>query len=141
MNCGYSILQERKSLFEPGPTPNIEIIFDHRLAVPPVTWKRARSRGAKRFNDLATSNAKAAMGWAVKVHEPQLRCSSTDRFGFRVTFYIARVRGGDGDRYENLLMDALVGVVWENDEQVDEGSWRKVYGADPGIHVVIWRIT
>lgn len=117
-----------------------EIIFDHEMHVPPVTWKRPDSFGTRRFNPKAMQNAKDAVAWEVKIHAPQLRCSATDRFGFRVAFHIPRIRGGDGDRYENLLLDALTGIVWENDEQVDEGSWKKVYASGPKIHLVIYRL-
>lgn len=49
-------------------------------------------------------------------------------------------RGGDGDRYENAILDALSGVVYEDDAQVRAGSWALLAGAkamDAGIVVLV----
>ena len=119
---------------------NHRIIFDYTLPLPPRTWKRARSVGTRRFNEHAMEQAKSTLGWEVKAAAPGLRCSSSAEFGFRATFHIRNRHHGDGDRYENLLMDALQGIVWENDEQVMEGFWRKVYDSGPALTLTIWRI-
>lgn len=119
-----------------------EIIFDEFIAVRPTTWKRARSVGTRRFTDEHMQQAKSTLGWEVRALAPKLKCNATDRFGFNATYHIGRSRGGDGDRYENLLMDALEGIVWENDEQVDEWHGKKLHNAGtPGIRLTIWRIT
>lgn len=125
-----------------------EIIFDQVIPLPPMTWKRGRvvARGTasgirvKIINDKKFKQAKQNLAWEVKAAAPQLRCSRDARFGFHAEFFLAGPRGGDGDRYENLLMDALEGVIWENDEQVDEGSWKKKYDSKHvGIQLTIWR--
>ena len=117
-----------------------ELVFDHTINILPVTWKRARSAGTRRYNEKQMEVAKATIGWEVKAHEPKLRPDDTARFGVRMTFYLPGHRGGDGDRYENLVLDALKGIVWADDEQVDEGTWRKMYHSDPKIQLTIYHI-
>ena len=129
-----------------------EIIFDRLIPFIPITWKRPRFAAfqnaagklqVRGYNDKKYDQAKANLGWEFKAADPKIRCSSTDRFGFRCTFRLARPRGqaGDGDRYENLVMDALQGIVWEDDSQVDEGSWTKIYNADlAGVWLTIWKL-
>lgn len=125
-----------------------DIIFDSEIPLPPRTWKRGRvvATGTmsgirvKIINSKKHQQAKQNLAWEIKAIAPQLRVSGTDRFGFRAAFYLPGPRGGDGDRYENLVMDALQGVVWIDDEQVDEGQWQKFYNANPRIHLTIWRM-
>lgn len=132
------------------PAPSIEIIFDSMIPLPIVTWKRPRvvARGTmsgirvKMINDKKYNAVKANLGWEIKAAAPKLCCSDRDRFGFRFVLRLAGPRGGDGDRYENLVMDALQGIVWLDDNQVDEGQWVKTYNAaKPGLWLTIWRFT
>lgn len=129
-------------------TPKLEIVFDHMIPLPLVTWKRPRvqARGTmsgirvRMINDKKYNAVKANLGWEIKVRAPQLRPDPHDRFGFRFVLHLTAARGGDGDRYENLVMDALQGVVWENDNQVDEGQWLKIYMQPcAGLQLTIWR--
>lgn len=128
--------------------PQLELVFDQMIPWPAITWKRTRvvARGTRAgitvrlINDKKYNQAKANLGWEIKAAAPKLRCSNTDRFGFRVVFHLLAHRGGDGDRYENMVMDALQGIVWQDDNQVDEGQWLKKYGAaTPGIWLTIWK--
>ena len=41
----------------------------------------------------------------------------------------------DSDNVIKAVCDDMNGVVWRDDVQAVEGSWRKVYGATPGVHV------
>ncbi|HEX8807764.1 MAG TPA: RusA family crossover junction endodeoxyribonuclease [Xanthobacteraceae bacterium] len=129
-------------------TPKLEIVFDSLIPLPIVTWKRPRvvARGTmsgirvKMINDKKYNAMKANLGWEIKARAPKLRPSEHDRFGFRFVLRLAGPRGGDGDRYENLVMDALQGIVWMDDNQVDEGQWLKTYcQAQPGLMLTIWK--
>ena len=122
------------------------LVFDHVIQMVPVTWKRTRidkhGTHLQIFNEKKMAAAKRQLGWEVKLKEPQLRCDAQARFGFIAHFYICGNRG-DGDNFEKLLLDALQGVVWENDGQVDEGQWAKVYNrpkSEAGIKLRIYRI-
>lgn len=118
---------------------NHKIIFDHYLTWTPVSWKRQGATGKFRWRDVKQMHkAKQSLGWEVKAAEPKLRLDGNARFGFRAIFYIRH--RADGDRLVNLLTDALEGIVWENDEQVEEGSFRKKLEIDPGLQLIIYRI-
>ena len=41
----------------------------------------------------------------------------------------------DADNIVKAVCDGLNGVVWRDDVQAVEGSWRKVYGETPGLRV------
>lgn len=124
---------------------NLEIVFDRLIPMPLLTWKRPRvdTRGhsVRVYNEKKYTQAKASLGWEIKAAAPKLRCDPISRFGFRANFHLTSSRGGDGDRYENLVMDALQGLVWEDDNQVDEGQWVKSYNsANPGLWLTIWKL-
>ena len=41
----------------------------------------------------------------------------------------------DSDNVIKAVCDGMNGVVWRDDVQAVEGSWRKVYGETPGLMV------
>jgi Holliday junction resolvase RusA-like endonuclease len=116
------------------------IIFDSFIQLEPVTWKRQGATGKFRWRDVKQMRAaKDNLGWEIKAAAPGLRCDSTARFGYRMSFYLRH--RSDHDNLIKLVMDALQGIVWENDEQVDEGTWLKKNAAgQPGIMLTIYRI-
>lgn len=106
----------------------------------PTTWKRASARGRRRFNPRAMEKAKETLRWQFLAMYPGFKADSRSRFGYQAEFNISR-RGGDGDNYEKLLLDALTGMIWKDDEQVDEGQWKKRIDADKkGILLVVYVI-
>jgi Holliday junction resolvase RusA-like endonuclease len=119
---------------------NHKIVFMHFIRQPPTTWKRQGGTGKFRWSDKkAMKQAKDALGWEIKAAEPKLRVDACARFGFRAEFHIWN--RADGDNLEKLLLDALAGIVWLNDEQVDEGAWcKKIVAANPGIRLLIYEI-
>lgn len=116
------------------------VIFDHFIHQQPVSWKRQGGAGKFRWRDKKQMDkAKDTLAWEIKVAEPRLRCDAHSRFGFRARFHL--FTHADGDNLEKLLMDALAGIVWENDGQCDEGSWtKKIVHKHAGIQLLIYRI-
>lgn len=108
--------------------------------MPPTPWKRQGGAGKFRWRDRKQQQqAKDALGWQIKSFEPKLRVDACARFGYHATFSI--FTRADGDNLEKLLMDALQGIVWMNDEQVDEGHWeKKIVAANAGIKLLIYEI-
>jgi Holliday junction resolvase RusA-like endonuclease len=101
-----------------------KVIFQHFIAQSPVSWKRQGGAGKFRWSDKKLQQeAKDTLAMEIKAAEPQLRPNGLARFGYRACFHIRH--RADGDNLEKLLMDALQGIVWLDDEQVDEGSWTK----------------
>ena len=43
----------------------------------------------------------------------------------------------DSDNVLKAVCDGMNGVVWRDDVQAVEGSWRKRYGQTPGVHVMV----
>jgi Holliday junction resolvase RusA-like endonuclease len=120
--------------------PNHKIVFAHFIPQPPMTWKRQGGAGKFRWRDRKLMKmAKDNLGWEIKAAEPQLRVDACARFGFRAEFHI--FNRSDGDNLEKLLLDALQGIAWLNDEQVDEGAWtKKIVATKPGIRLLIYEI-
>jgi Holliday junction resolvase RusA-like endonuclease len=124
--------------------PQLQLIFDHMIRMRPVAWKRQGVDGKFRWKDSRLMKvARDNIGWNVRVAAPQLHVDREARFGVRAIFYLNKP--ADGDNLEKLLLDALTGVVWEDDVQVDEAWWAK--RLDPeydelatGVHLVIYRI-
>lgn len=105
----------------------------------PVTWKRAGGHGSRRFNPKFMENAKKRLRRQLKMLHPKLRPNAKLRFGFQAVFQISA--RGDGDNFEKLILDAFKGKIWEDDEQVDEGQWKKDYTApDKGIVLIVYVI-
>jgi Holliday junction resolvase RusA-like endonuclease len=119
---------------------NNKIVFMHFIRQPPLTWKRQGATGKFRWRDKkALAKAKENLGWEIKAAEPKLRVNACARFGYRAEFHIWN--RADGDNLEKLLMDALQGIVWLNDEQVDEGAWsKKIVATNAGIRLMIYEI-
>jgi len=118
---------------------NTKIIFDHFIRMEMRAWKRARRHGLVYYTDKKVTATAQQLGWEVKCLEPKLRLDGVSRFGFVAKFYVRH--RGDGDNLEKLLMDALQGVVWTNDEQVDEGMWTKEYErTEVGVRLTIYVI-
>jgi Holliday junction resolvase RusA-like endonuclease len=120
--------------------PNHRIVFAHFIRQPPLTWKRQGGAGKFRWSDRKLlQKAKENLGWEIKAAEPKLRVNACARFGYRAEFRIWN--RADGDNLEKLLMDALQGIVWVNDEQVDEGYWvKEIVVTNPGIKLLIYEI-
>ena len=114
----------------------------------PKTWERAQAFGARRFNSKKMKRAQANLAWSLRAAAPGIRVEEHARFGVQLEFYISKK--GDGDNYEKLVLDALTGVVWEDDDQIFESQWKKIstvgFPGDfakhlkPGIHLIVYRI-
>lgn len=108
----------------------------------PVTWKRAGGHGRRRFNPKFMENAKKKLRRQLRMILPKLKPDTLSRFGFQACFSTAH--RGDGDNFEKLVLDAFKGVIWQDDEQVDEGQWSKVYrtpvSGHLGILLIVYKI-
>lgn len=60
------------------------------------------------------------------------------RLSIDVTIYFATKRKVDWDNFHKLSMDALTGIVWEDDSQIEEARVRKAYDRhNPRIEIAI----
>ena len=46
----------------------------------------------------------------------------------------------DGDNIQKVVFDALQGIVFKNDSQIVQGSFRKIYSDQPRVDVVIGEV-
>jgi Holliday junction resolvase RusA-like endonuclease len=46
----------------------------------------------------------------------------------------------DADNLWKSSLDGLTGIVFVDDKQIAEGIWRKGYGSQPGVTVLVWQI-
>lgn len=106
----------------------------------PTTWKRARGHGRRRFNPKFMVNAQKRLRRQFQMLEPKWKADDESRFGIQVTYNISQL--GDGSNFQKLLEDAFNGVIWGDDEQIDEWQGRKVrYREQKGIHLIVYTIS
>ena len=109
----------------------------------PISWKRAGGHGRHRFNPKFMENAKKKLRRQLKMIVPTLK-PTDERFGVQMVFKIPFAKRVDGDNLEKLVFDALKGVIWNDDEQIDEWQGKKarlISGhCELGIHLVVYVI-
>ena len=60
------------------------------------------------------------------------------RLAIEVTIYFKTKRRADWDNFHKLSMDALSGIVWEDDSQIEQALVRKCYDKErPRIEVEV----
>jgi Holliday junction resolvase RusA-like endonuclease len=105
-------------------------------------WSRKKNRSfVQTYTPKESQKAKKTLAWQLKAACPGLRCDGESRFGIQVEFRTDKPKMADGDNFEKLLLDAFTGVIWNDDEQVDEMQWKRVRGAlVPSTHFVCYKI-
>lgn len=110
-----------------------------RFVVPgdPVPWARSRSNGRQHFTD-ATRRAYRAKVQGRAVAALAGYDLHTGRVALDLIAYMPDRRHRDWDNIGKMISDALNGIAWVDDEQVDDGRVRKRYGdPDTRIEVVV----
>lgn len=76
------------------------------------------SRGHRRYMKSDAAALKEAYGWQAKAdwNAPPL----TVGLAVRIEFYFATNRKRDLDNHNKIVLDALNGIVWEDDKQIDD---------------------
>lgn len=113
----------------------------YKLTVPgqPVPFKRTRGSGKRRFNDAKYTAYKDAVGYAANV-----ACAGFKPIGgdchMELTFRRKNKRRVDIDNLCKSIMDALQGIVYEDDKQVTGLAATVEYQCDePGVDIeVTW---
>ena len=113
------------------------------FAVPgePVPKARPRVVKGRAYTPRRTVDAEEAIGWAFREampgHEPL-----TGWVGMRCMFYtVTQKPRADIDNFLKLVSDALNGLAYVDDRQVDDIQGTRIRGtADPRTEIEIWRI-
>ena len=90
------------------------------LAHEPRTWKRtANVNGRRRVTPAGQEEHQQALGWAATARRPR-RWPLDARYAVLIDVYLSRRTTSDLDNYAKNVLDALEGVAWSNDRQVDD---------------------
>lgn len=112
----------------------------------PMTWKRTIQgsgvRSRARITEAAMRARKLMIGWLGLSRRPK-RWPTDQRYALAVRVYLPNRSGeGDASNYAKLVEDALEGIVWANDKQIDLLLVAKIIGGhgEPRTEVEIARI-
>jgi Holliday junction resolvase RusA-like endonuclease len=102
------------------------------LSGPPVAWHRAKlSRtnridggGVRHYKDKGDRNYQSALGMSATAaimewaHHNQQPWDGTGEFHLDIEFHVHDLRKRDIDNLEKNVLDALTGIVYDDDQQV-----------------------
>ncbi len=96
--------------------------LDFTVNGPPKPWQRTQGKGGKRFKAQETRRYQRFVGYAaLAVRGAQVPAWPLDaRYRMHVHAFFGDRRRRDIDNVSKQLMDALNGVLWDDDSQVDE---------------------
>lgn len=141
---------DRPSTADRQPVVDQPSTIEFTVPGKPQAWQRVkRGRGGKSYVPKETAAAETAIGW-----EARAAMGALSPFAGPVkvvfTAYLPRPKGvapgsvhpirqgdGDGDNFQKALWDGLNGVAFADDRQVVEWGGRKVYSAEPRLHVLV----
>jgi len=101
--------------------------------------ERHRTAGGRTYTPAKTAAAEEAIGFKFLEAARGHRVDEAGRFRLRIA-----VRGAnplsDLDNHAKTVMDALNGICWKSDNQVDELLVRRLSGREKQTVIVIYRI-
>lgn len=101
----------------------------------PVTWKRARSQGARRWTDPQDRRYRDAIRYALLAARP--RSWPLDaRYSVTLVVHVRR-DVGDVDNYAKSWLDAGKGILWDDDASVVELYVRRVRADKGSVSVLV----
>ncbi len=108
----------------------------------PVAKARPRVVKGRAYTPQRTVDAEEAVGWAFREEMPGTLAPLTGWVGMRCTFYtMSNHPRSDVDNLLKLVSDALEGLAYVNDKQVEDVHAKRVRGdAAPRTVIEIWPI-
>jgi len=100
------------------------VILSCTLDGDPVTWKRARSHGAKRWTDPQDRRYRESVRYAMLAARPK-GWPLDARYSLTLVVSVRR-DVGDVDNYSKSWLDAGKGILWADDASVVELYVRRV---------------
>jgi len=113
--------------------------FSFRVFGKPVSGKRPRVTRRGTYKEAAEEDWKLIVGYTAKRHVNFKGWDTAGRFGVHLMF--ATDRRADLDNLAKPVMDALQGICWRNDNQLDVLQVQRVAPVVPGVFVRVWRLT
>ncbi len=108
----------------------------------PVPKARPRVVSGRTYTPQRTRDAEEAVGWAFREAYPGTLAPLTGWLGMRCTFYTKSQKPrSDVDNLLKLVSDALEGIAYVNDKQIEDVHGKRVRGAaDPRTVIEIWKV-
>lgn len=100
------------------------------LAGEPTPKQRARVGKGHGYTPAKTKAAEDQIGWIMRHSHPGLAVDDDHFFAVELEFYFGTWRRKDYDNCVKLVLDALNGVVWQDDSQVISSQIKVVRGAE-----------
>lgn len=113
--------------------------FHYTLAGKPTTWKRTALYAGRRITNGAQRKAQRAHQLAALAARPR-DWRRDGRFSVDVSLDVGDMRRADVDNLVKLILDALNGVCWEDDSQIDALHVTRALCGDAGPRTVV-RVT
>lgn len=89
----------------------------------PVAKARPRIVDGHAFTPSKTKDAETNIAWEFKSKYPGIKVDGDSQFDIDITFIVSCYKNGKPRRFDldngiKMLLDALTGIVWEDDNQV-----------------------
>lgn len=101
----------------------------------PVTWKRARSQGARRWTDPHDKRYRDAIRYALLAARPR-GWPLDARYSVTLVVHVRR-DVGDVDNYAKSWLDAGKGILWDDDASVVELYVRRSRAGRGSVSVLV----
>lgn len=112
-----------------------------RVPGDPVAWERVvRTTAGRGRVPPRTRQAKRDIGWEIKAAWTGIEPAEDLAFGLQLRFFCPDRRRRDLDNLIKLTMDALTGIVYRDDTQVQEIDAQVVRHAPRPYSEIAWRV-
>ncbi|WP_025899071.1 RusA family crossover junction endodeoxyribonuclease [Sneathiella glossodoripedis] len=132
-------------------TKPAETVVSAFIPVVPQPWRRAGKNGKRHYTDAKSDAYRKTIAWHMKSQLGSFKCTTQPvRLDLEFRFPIPKswpkykrenpprhTSRPDKDNLEKGVMDALNGIVWKDDAQIDVGETKKMYAQDFGILISI----
>jgi Holliday junction resolvase RusA-like endonuclease len=112
---------------------------------PPQSQPRPRVTQHGTYMPQPYKSYKEVVAWSVRVALGPYEPDATGRYRLHLTFHLQpqkttkRMRRQDIEKLAGTIMDALEGILYHNDEQVDSLAVEKLAGR-PRVQIEAWRM-
>lgn len=135
---GMSLLERMGFI---GPTED-SVVATFSVPGDPVAKARHRHGNGRSYTPTKVVEGEERVGWAFRAAARSHRPDRKQRYGLILIYYRANRRRKDLDNMEKLVLDALNGVAWVDDDQVTEVHHRKALdpSREGSTMVIVYRV-
>ena len=112
--------------------------FECTIPGNPIPWGRTEGSGKRRYKAERTRTYQETVGWYARQVWKGDPLKVTLKLGMTLRFYRETAQWCDLDRLENNIMDALEGIVYENDVQIwAKHSEKAIDRENPRVEILV----